>query len=143
MKYIEWCMVSMIVALGGCSGAGTIHKENHRNMLDLYDSKTRRYTREDGAEKRVRPTLPESGCNETNAQDVDLEAYTRNVENELKVTFQHLPNPMIFLYMDPHLAEEAGVPIPGYTTAFNLYTHDQWALPYELPSLSEELPCRM
>ena len=61
-----------------------------------------------------------------------LHGYTRNVFNELDVLFPRLPNPTIVMYVFPHLSEEK-TPIPGYSTVFQLYERDHFALPGELP----------
>ncbi len=48
--------------------------------------------------------------------------------------FPLLPNPVLFMWVHPHLAGEAHtVPIPGYPTAFHLYERDYFALPSETP----------
>lgn len=46
-------------------------------------------------------------------------------------TFHKLPNPELKMYVYPHLAGNDGVPIPGYFTEFNAYTHDHYELPSE------------
>ncbi len=45
--------------------------------------------------------------------------------------FRKLPNPELTLYVYPHLAGNAEIPIPGYSTVFNVYDHDHYALPQE------------
>lgn len=52
--------------------------------------------------------------------------------NAIDKEFHKLPNPEIKMYIFPHLAGSDQVPIPGYTTAFNVYEHDYYALPNEL-----------
>lgn len=46
-------------------------------------------------------------------------------------TFRKLPNPELALFVYPHLAGNAEVPIPGYSTVFNAYDRDHYALPQE------------
>ena len=58
--------------------------------------------------------------------------YTRTAANELSFLFPRLPNPDIYIHVLPHLATEARVPVPGYTTAVPLYDRVQYALPGEL-----------
>ncbi len=45
--------------------------------------------------------------------------------------FQKLPNPELKMYVYPHLAGESEIPIPGYSTVFNAYPRDHYALPQE------------
>ncbi|WP_134611809.1 TIGR03751 family conjugal transfer lipoprotein, partial [Pseudomonas aeruginosa] len=51
--------------------------------------------------------------------------------NEVYRQFQRLPNPDLVMYVYPHLAGTAPVPIPGYTTVFPLYQRVQYAMPGE------------
>ena len=43
--------------------------------------------------------------------------------------FPRLPNPTLVMYIFPHLAGDAGAPVPGYTTAFPMYEQVEYALP--------------
>jgi len=61
----------------------------------------------------------------------EMEAYTRESMNELMVTFPLLPNPMLYMYVDPHISA-GGLPIPAYVTQFRLYKSDYYALPGEI-----------
>ena len=61
--------------------------------------------------------------------------YTRTARNELELLFPRLPNPDILIYVLPHLATEARVPVPGYTTAVPLYERVEYALPGELEAV--------
>ena len=50
-----------------------------------------------------------------------LHGYTRDAFNEIDVLFPRLPNPTLVMYIFPHLAGDAGAPVPGCTTAFPMY----------------------
>ena len=63
---------------------------------------------------------------------VDLAGYTRDAYNELNLHFPRLPNPTLVLYVYPHLAGSARVPVPGYATTFPLYERVEYALPGEV-----------
>jgi len=63
---------------------------------------------------------------------VDLAGYTRDAYNELNLHFPRLPNPTLVLYVYPHLAGVARVPVPGYATTFSLYERVEYALPGEI-----------
>ena len=69
--------------------------------------------------------------------DVDsgaLSAYTRESATELDLHFPRLPNPTLVMYVYPHLAGPAHVPIPGYATRFAMYETTEFALPGEVPT---------
>lgn len=53
------------------------------------------------------------------------------VTQELIDTFPLLENPMLIMYVFPHVATESRVPIPDYWTAFPMYERFEFALPGE------------
>lgn len=64
-------------------------------------------------------------------------SYARTAATELELLFPRLPNPDIYIYVLPHLATEARLPVPGYTTAVPLYDRVEYALPGEMPGTGE------
>ena len=68
------------------------------------------------------------------AGEAALHGYTRDAFNEIDVLFPRLPNPTLLMYIYPHLAGDAGAPVPGYTTAFPMYEQVEYALPGEVRS---------
>jgi conjugative transfer region lipoprotein (TIGR03751 family) len=56
--------------------------------------------------------------------------FIRTQATELESRFPRLPNPILNMFIVPHLTK-GGNPVPGYTTHFNLYKVDQYALPGE------------
>lgn len=42
--------------------------------------------------------------------------------------FKKLPNPELTMYVYPHLAGNAEIPIPGYETAFPVYERDRYSV---------------
>lgn len=60
-----------------------------------------------------------------------LHGYTRDAYREIENLFPLLPNPILIMYVFPHLSR-SGAPIPGYSTAFPLYDKPHYALPGEL-----------
>ncbi len=64
----------------------------------------------------------------------DLVGYTREASNELDNTFSVLPNPVLVMYVYPHLSGVEGTPVPGYTTKFSMYEKPEFALPGEVAS---------
>lgn len=67
--------------------------------------------------------------------------YTRDSLNETRQLFPTLPNPTIALYVHAHPVVDPNtretLPVPGYTTAFPLYSRVQFAMPGELPASRE------
>ena len=59
-----------------------------------------------------------------------LHGYTRDAYTELDIRFPRLPNPILIMYVFPHLSGEL-TPVPGYSTMFPLYDHPVYALPGE------------
>ena len=66
--------------------------------------------------------------------DEDLAGYSRSAHTELETLFSRLPNPILVMYVFPHLAGSERVPVPGYATTFSLYERVEYALPGEVPS---------
>jgi len=42
--------------------------------------------------------------------------------------FHKIPNPELQMYIYPHLGGRDQIPVPGYTTEFNVYEQDYYAL---------------
>lgn len=64
--------------------------------------------------------------------DVDLATYSRTESNHLTSQFTFLPNPVLVMYVAPHLATSTEIPVPGYVTQFRMYEKDHYALPSEM-----------
>ncbi|MBE0469928.1 MAG: TIGR03751 family conjugal transfer lipoprotein [Methyloprofundus sp.] len=75
-----------------------------------------------GAAEPVRPMF-----------DYNYTDYTRTAQHELDVLFPRLPNPTLVMYVYPHISA-AGVPVPGYSTAFTMFNQPHYALPGEMPA---------
>ena len=71
-----------------------------------------------------------------NTDVIDLGGYTRDAFNELDRHFPRLPNPSLVMYVFPHLAGAERVPVPGYATTFPLYRQVEYALPGEVPAMT-------
>lgn len=69
-------------------------------------------------------------------EGIRYEDYTRTAGNEIDQLFPRLPNPRIVIYVFPHLSTSENAPVPGYSTAVNLYEKDEYALPHEVPRYS-------
>ncbi len=62
-----------------------------------------------------------------------LDSYVRESQQALDAHFPRLPNPTLVMYVFPHLAGPARVPVPGYTTTFPMFESLEYALPGEVP----------
>ena len=62
----------------------------------------------------------------------DLAGYVREAAYELESRFATLPNPIMVMYVFPHLSRPHGTPVPGYATSFPMYEKLEYALPGEL-----------
>ena len=145
MRWTRTTLMLMAAALAGCaSNAPSSALAEGPRMIDLYRGTP--VVREDDA----RPDdggapVPEPLCRwwlfawpcertgpEPEARAAEVPSHTRTAANELEVLFPRLPNPDIYIHVLPHLATEARVPVPGYTTAVPLYERVEYALPGEL-----------
>lgn len=124
--------LTTLVGLSACSSDRVLNElhQGETTSIELYRQgaapmDTARDDRLDGLRQYARFGL---------TQRPRYEHYTRTAGNELTQQFETLPNPTILIYVYPHLATDDRVPIPGYTTAINLYNRDHYALPEELPT---------
>ena len=68
----------------------------------------------------------------------DTSELKQQVSSEVNSTFPTLKNPMLIMYVFPHVATEDHIPIPGYWTAVPMYERAEFALPGEQESRSAE-----
>ena len=61
-------------------------------------------------------------------QKISYVGYTRTANNEIKNLFKARDNPSIPIYIYPHLTQVGSeqMPVPGYTSSFFLYQHNQY-----------------
>ena len=145
MRWIRRILVLTAAGLAGCaSNAPPSVLADGPRMIDLYRGTP--VVREDDArsdeggapvpEMRCRWWLFAWACEGPPRQPsrpaAEDRSYTRTAANELELLFPRLPNPDVYIHVLPHLATEARVPVPGYTTAVPLYERVEYALPGEL-----------
>ncbi len=128
MKTAKRMLVAIAVGLSGCGTtppADEIFKPDSPTMAEIVERATHGKTDE---------VILKSHFGRSYGGD--LESYTRTQDNELSSLFPVMDNPRINVYVFPHITMR-GDPVPGYTTAFYLYTKSgQFALPgefYEQP----------
>ena len=145
MRWIRTTLMLTAAALAGCATNAPpgVLAEGPR-MIDLYRGTP--VVPEDEAVPRAREASePEPVCRwwlfawpcertglEPEARNAEVPSHTRTAANELELLFPRLPNPDVYIHVLPHLATEARVPVPGYTTAVPLYERVEYALPGEL-----------
>lgn len=109
-------LIGLISFLVGCMRFGDPTKEA-ATMADIYDEHF------SPADEHIRlqqpPTFP------------DLSKLRTREERELAQDFELLDNPMLLIYVFPHLATDERMPVPGYWTAIPMYERDEFALPGE------------
>ncbi len=60
-----------------------------------------------------------------------LAGWTRDQATEVFNLFPEGPNPVLLMYVFPHLTGER-IGVPGFTTPFRMYANDYYALPGEV-----------
>ena len=156
MRWTRTLFILLLAAgLAACAAKGpaTALREGPR-MLDLY-----RGTAAPDKAGGVEPAEPKPGAStevrcrwrvfawtcalpevEREPSTGNEQTYARSSENELEFLFPRLPNPDIYIHVLPHLATEARVPVPGYTTAVPLYERVEYALPGEMQRTNDGMP---
>lgn len=125
-------VLALFLALTGCASTQEqVLPQDGPTMRAIYEAHIERTGRTEPPALRAR--LGTRGPVEAPAW---LPAATRTAVTELDTTFPRLPNPTLVLYVYPHLATGARVPVPGYVTTFPLYERTEYALPGEVPVAS-------
>jgi conjugative transfer region lipoprotein (TIGR03751 family) len=108
----------------------TFFKNNNNTSLPKLT-----HRQQDGAllatEQTLNTIFLNTGFVKTQATKQTLNAdFIRTQATELESRFPRLPNPILNMFVVPHLTQ-GGNPVPGYTTHFKLYKVDHYALPGE------------
>lgn len=137
-----WISPILFLVLAGCAGKDAILPQDGPTMLEIYESHfglppssgsstpddQSSVNRDRNITERT-PDRPRSDWIE--AGDNNLMGFTRTAHNEIRSVFPILPNPILILYVFPHLTAQ-GYPVPGYATSFPLYNRIEYALPGEV-----------
>ncbi|MES9830112.1 MAG: TIGR03751 family conjugal transfer lipoprotein [Candidatus Thiodiazotropha sp.] len=121
-------LISLVLA-GCASTKDTVLPQDGPSMKAIYDGHVHEMNADNPQVIRG-----ELGDRPIVAGEAALHGYTRDAFNEIDVLFPRLPNPTLVMYIFPHLAGDAGAPVPGYTTAFPMYEQVEYALPGEVRS---------
>lgn len=125
-------LTSLAAGLSGCA----THKDkvfdtkDAPTMVDIYENHLSRagkpYTTsvQDVKDRKRKAKRKETAAATPEPVSDDYQrliAYSRTPTTETLNLFPALPNPVLVMYVHPHLAGEEGLPVPGYATAFTLY----------------------
>ena len=115
-----------VLFVSGCSTSQEtlLPVDESTTMLSLWSQQTGDGNAVTDTQVHLRRTL-------TAVSAKEQQSYTRTAENAIHTQFRRLPNPDMVMYVYPHLTGGSGVPVPGYSTVFPLYSGVQYALPGE------------
>jgi conjugative transfer region lipoprotein (TIGR03751 family) len=119
-----------LISLAGCSSlSGNVIPQKGPDMEHIYDAMGKQNTEQSTVystgENDLRTIRKEVNKNAVASQ----ETVTARTERQ---EFHKLPNPELKMYVVPHVAGQDEVPVPGYSTAFDGYEHNYYALPSEI-----------
>ena len=83
----------------------------------------------DSSAQQLRTTFVNANSEPEYGADVGNE--DNSAVDDVSKEFPTLPNPTMGMYVYPHLAGDDQSPVPGYFTAFSLYTEQHYAVPGE------------
>ena len=108
-----------LISLTACSSViGNVVPKTGPSMEQVYDSMSKQNNATDSIADN------ESDA-KTALQDFREEKIRKNT---LSREFRKLPNPELQMYIYPHLAGRDQIPVPGYTTVFNVYERDHYEI---------------
>jgi len=129
-RYALVCFFGLL-ALQGCSSLEDQIPQDGPDMESIYNEYTLGLTgTQETSSTNSDVTAKDRALIETSP--ALMSAYTRDASNELEGLFKTHPNPTLFMYTRPHLVGRDGIPVPGYTTQFKMFTRDHFALPGEV-----------
>ncbi len=135
MNWTKFAGVCVVSGLLGCAApASHVLKTDGPLMVDLYQQ---------GADHSSTDAMKYSAQQSMAYQNTlypQYEAYTREAANEIHQLFPQHENPTITIYVYPHMASKNTMPVPGYTTATQLYQSNQYALPSEQVAPVQDKP---
>lgn len=125
-------LIATTLALTACGSPPKRLQTGGPTMGEIMQGQTDHATQRDAVDQAM---LEHMLASENAAQRLypRYEGYTRSSLNEINQLFPRHRNPTIVGYVHPHLAGAENLPVPGYSTAFNLYESDEYALPSEVP----------
>jgi len=134
MKIVLPTLISSSLLLSGCHGMhGNVVPQTGPTMEQVYDGKTDKSVFSKTEDTSVNP-VPKKSPEQSEEPMPEIRHKLSSNTTATQATgngFKKIPNPELTLYVFPHLAGESEIPIPGYSTAFNAYDRDHYALPQD------------
>lgn len=129
-------LLTSLAQLTGCATAGknTIPQGGDMTMAQIYRQETGLAMPGSGGNNKAPSlTVARKKAETIGVKNSAYVGYTAGSVNQVNNLFKQLPNPVIAIYIFPHLVRQSGDanPVPGYTTAFNLYKQNHFAMPSE------------
>ena len=122
--------VTLISVLGGCATKDSMIPTPEHDMKTVYDMHMQGVG--DGKLLDTRSLIRRPMMEE----DVHLSDYVRTEKNMLESKFKRIPNPTLYMFVAPHLASRAQVPVPGYLTEFKMWEREHYAMPGETSDMN-------
>jgi len=117
------------LALAGCA-------THHGNVVpDTGPTMEQIYQTSQANDTAVSLTTLRQGLADSHLTAASNIAMTRTDANEVNNLFPQFPNPLVTLYVFPHVVGEEQLPVPGYTIPFPLFKEAPFALPAEIPTV--------
>ena len=91
-------------------------------MEQVYDSMSKQNNATDNVDSSETDSESDS---KTALQDFRQKRIRKNIVSS---EFHKIPNPELQMYIYPHLAGRDQIPVPGYTTVFNVYERDHYEI---------------
>ena len=118
LKQALLCLISTSCLCGCVANSNIGNTTDDPTMIEIYEG-------------HYEQSLARTSTNRELPQVRDSSDLSSMVTQEANDTFPLLENPMLIMYVFPHVATESRVPIPGYWTAFPMYERFEFALPGE------------
>lgn len=128
---LRTALISGIMAVLSACSTIPEPKDDGLDMREVYTQKV--------GSGVIRSPAQVSGGRALVEPDPDYSAYTRQVQTETDNLFPALPNPTLYLYVRPRTVGTDGLPVPGYTVPFKLWSRDIYGMPGEAPTTSHPL----
>ena len=123
-----WISLVSITFLSGCSTLGNVVPKEGPTMEKTYDSMNL------SSNKNPPDNVSDfTQRNKINLINLNHKSYPILTDNFAGNSFNHefykIPNPPLEMYIFPHLVgKDDNIPIPGYTTVFNVYEQNHYEI---------------
>lgn len=128
-------LVGLTSIVSGCASTKeSLLPQTGPTMEEVYQQQIKRDEAEDARVEQSSDIRPQRGISPSDSlsDTGNLRAYTREANTELQSMFPQLPNPTLVMFVYPHLSSESRLPVPGYSTSFQMYDRTEYALPGEM-----------